>query len=106
MKKMVIFAVISVILPFYVLAAESEKGSQVMESAATSKYTIGELIDNPEWKAILDRNLPGFSENMQVFLARGMTLRAVQPMAPDKIPVKALDAIDADMAAAANGPKK
>jgi hypothetical protein len=31
-------------------------------------------------------------------MARGMTLRAIQPMVPDQIKAETLDAIDADLA--------
>ena len=65
---------------------------------STADTTIGDLLDNPAAKAILDKHMPGFSSNPQVEMARGMTLRAVQPMVPDQIKVETLDAIDADLA--------
>jgi hypothetical protein len=65
---------------------------------STADTTIGDLLDNPAAKAVLDKHMPGFSSNPQVEMARGMTLRAVQPMVPDQIKVETLDAIDADLA--------
>jgi hypothetical protein len=65
---------------------------------STADTTIGDLIDNPAAKAILDKHMPGFSNNPQVEMARGMTLRAIQPMVPDQIKAETLDAIDADLA--------
>jgi hypothetical protein len=65
---------------------------------STADTTIGDLLDNPAAKAILDKHMPGFSTNPQVEMARGMTLRAIQPMVPDQIKAETLDAIDADLA--------
>lgn len=65
---------------------------------STTDTTIGDLLDNPATKAVLDKHMPGFSSNPQVEMARGMTLRAVQPMVPDQIKVDTLDKIDADLA--------
>jgi hypothetical protein len=65
----------------------------------TADTDIGTLLDTPETKAILDKHMPGFSTNEQVAMARPMTLRAIQPMVPDKIKVEMLDMIDADLAA-------
>lgn len=64
----------------------------------TADTSIGELIDNAAAKAVLDKHMPGFSGNPQVEMARGMTLRAIQPMVPDQIKVETLDKIDADLA--------
>ncbi len=65
---------------------------------STADTTIGDLLDNAATKAVLDKLMPGFSTNPQVEMARGMTLRAVQPMAPDQIKIETLDLVDADLA--------
>ncbi len=75
----------------------------VAAAPAASKYStadtdIGTLIDIPETRAVLDKLLPGLSTNEQIAMARPMTLRAIQPMAADKITVETLDAIDAELA--------
>jgi hypothetical protein len=64
----------------------------------TADTDIGTLLDTPAAKAILDKLLPGFSSNEQVAMARGMTMRAVQQFAPDRITTEALDQIDAELA--------
>lgn len=71
--------------------------------AKTAKYSIdqtpiGTLLDTPATKAILDKHLPGFSSNSQVEMARGMTLKQVQPFAGGMISDEALAKIDADLA--------
>lgn len=69
------------------------------EALSTETTTIGELIENPETKAILDEHLPGLSENEQLSMASGMTLRMVAPMSGGEISEDAMDAIDADLKA-------
>ncbi len=59
---------------------------------------IGTLLDNPATKAILDQHMPEFSANPQIDMARGMTLKAIQAYAADKITDEALAKIDADLA--------
>lgn len=66
---------------------------------STADTDIGTLIDKPATRAILDQFLPGLSTDDRIGMARGMTLRAIQPMAGDKISVEALDKIDAALAA-------
>jgi hypothetical protein len=65
---------------------------------STAATTIGDLLDNPATKAILDKHLPGFSADPRVEMGRGFTLRAIQPMVAEQITVAMLDAIDADLA--------
>jgi hypothetical protein len=79
-------------------AAEPAAAPAAAKPLNTQDTTIGELLENPAAKAIIDKHIPGLSENAQIGMAGGMTLRAIQPMAGDKIPVEALDAIDADLA--------
>ena len=67
-------------------------------ASATSTVTIGEFIDNPKLKPILDKYLPGFSANEQVNMARGMTLRSIQSFSPDTLTDDALGKIDAEVA--------
>lgn len=65
---------------------------------STQDTTIGDLLADPNAKAVVDKHIPGFSENPQISMAAGMTLRVIQQMAGDKVTVEALDAIDADLA--------
>ncbi len=79
-------------------SALAEEAPAAAAKYSTAETTIGDLLDNPVTKAILDKHMPGFSTNPQVEMARGFTLRAIQPMAPDQIKAEALDLIDADLA--------
>lgn len=83
-------------------AFASGTGASAAEASAP-KYTtadteIGTLLDDPAAKAILAKNIPGFVENEQVEMARGMTLRAIQPFAPDDVTEDRLKQIDAELA--------
>lgn len=64
----------------------------------TQDSTIGDLLADPAAKAIVDKHIPGLSDNPSISMAAGATLRALQQMAGDKIPEEALNAIDADLA--------
>jgi len=71
--------------------------------AATAKFStaetdIGTILDNPAAKAIVEKNIPGFTTNEQVDMARGMTLKDVQQYAADEVTDAKLAAIDAEFA--------
>jgi len=73
-------------------------------AATTAKYStadteIGMLLDDPAAKAIVEKNIPGFTTNDQVDMARGMTLKAVQQYAPKDVTDARLEAIDTAFAA-------
>jgi hypothetical protein len=46
----------------------------------TLDTTLGELIDNPQAKAILDQHLPGVSTHPLVAMAKGMSLNMIISM--------------------------
>ncbi len=46
----------------------------------TIDSTLGEVLDNPQAKAVLDQNLPGVSANPMVAMARGMSFRMILSM--------------------------
>jgi len=58
---------------------------------------IGTLLDNPATKAVLDKNLPGFTANPQIDMARSMTLKGVQQYAADTLTDAALAKVQADL---------
>lgn len=82
----------------FATTASAQAAPAAAAKLSTGDTTIGDLLDNTAAKAVLDAHMPGFSGNPQVEMARGMTLRAVQPMVPDMIKVETLDKIDADLA--------
>ena len=90
----------SIVLAAFVGAALSVSAMAVPAWAAatlSSESTMGELIDNKAAKAVLDKHLPGMSENPQMEQARPMSLKALQQFAPN-ITDDVLKAVDADLA--------
>jgi hypothetical protein len=82
-----------------VMAVDAPAAATVAKAAfSTTDTDIGTLIDTPATRTVLDKFLPGLSTNDQISMARSMTLRAIQPMAGDKISVDALDKMDAELA--------
>lgn len=48
--------------------------------AFTLDTTLGQLLDNPQAKAVLEQQLPGISTNPMVAMARGMSLNMIVSM--------------------------
>jgi hypothetical protein len=48
--------------------------------AFTLDTTLGELIDNPQARAVLDQYVPGASTHPMVAMARGMSLNMILAM--------------------------
>jgi len=48
--------------------------------AFTLETTLGEILDNPQAKAVLDKHLPGVTSNPMVGMAKGMTLNMILSM--------------------------
>lgn len=68
---------------------------------STTTTPIGDILDNPAAKAVVEKHLPGFSSHPQIDMARSFTLKAIQSFQPDMIKDDLLAAIDADFAALA-----
>lgn len=65
---------------------------------STATSTIGDLIDNPATKAVLEKHVAGLVGNPQIEMARGMTLKQVQGFAGDMLNDDVLAKVDADLA--------
>jgi hypothetical protein len=63
----------------------------------TAETDIGTLLDDPAARSVVDKHIPGFSSREQIDMARPMTLKSIQPYAPD-ITDKVLAEIDTDLA--------
>jgi hypothetical protein len=98
--------VAALLLSVAVIAAPAQAEEAAAAATAkplftTAESTIGDILDNPEAKAIVDKHLPGLSTNEQIDMARGFSLKAVQSFKPDLISDEVLAKIDADFAALA-----
>jgi hypothetical protein len=66
---------------------------------STTETTIGVLLEDPAAKAILDKHIPGMTDNPSISMAAGMTLKALQGFTGDKITDEMLAAVDAEFKA-------
>ncbi len=78
-------------------------GATVAIAAGSDVYTtadtdIGDLIDDPAARAVLEKHLPGFTTRDRIRLARAMTLHSIQHYIPDELTEERLKAMDADLA--------
>jgi len=60
--------------------------------------SIGDLLDNPQAKAVLEKHVPDLVSNPQFDMARGMTLKQIQAYSGDALTDEKLAAINADLA--------
>jgi hypothetical protein len=83
------------------VVAVAQAGAPAAAAAArysTSETTVGQILDDPAAKAVVDKHLPGLLGSEQIDMAREMTLKTLQQYAPDQVTDAALASIDADFA--------
>lgn len=61
------------------------------------KMTIGDLLDNPKSKAVLNKHLPKLVNHPMIGLARKLTVQEVILQSKGYIPAKKLEAILKDI---------
>lgn len=102
MKNTVAIAAAILALSGVAMTATAQTAPASAEAAkpfySVDDTTIGDLLDNAETKAILDKYVPGMSSNPQIDMARGMTLRSVAQYSPDTMTPELLEKIDAELA--------
>lgn len=103
MKFVVAAMVLGAVAMIAPVHAEEKQASAAAEAPKTAFSTaatpIGEILDNAEAKAVVEKHLPGFSSHPQIDMARSFTLKAVQGFQPEMITDELLAKIDADFAA-------
>ncbi|KHK92758.1 cytochrome P450 [Novosphingobium malaysiense] len=82
----------------FIAPAKQEAVPEAKKNWSTSGSRIGDLLSDDAARAVLDKHFPGMTENPQISMAKGMTLRAIQAFAADQLSDEALDAVDADLA--------
>ena len=75
-------------------ATENEKRNRGYSTASSS---IGDLLANPEVRAILNRHLPQLMTSSNIDRMKGLKLRRLQSVAPNLVTDNALVAIDSDL---------
>ena len=79
--------------------APAPVAAEKKQAYSTAETTLGVLLEDPAAKAIIDKHIPGLTDNPSISLAAGMTLKALQAMAGDKVTDEMLAAVDADFKA-------
>ena len=82
----------------FVAPMKRQAAPEAAKSWSTASSRIGDLLDDATAKSVLEKHFPGMSENPQIGMAKGMTLRAIQAFAADQFTNETLDAVDADLA--------
>lgn len=79
-------------------AADAPAAAPAAKAAfSTAETPLGDLLDNPATKAVLQKHLPDLVSSESIDMARGMTLKALQSYAGDQVTDEKLAAIDADL---------
>lgn len=91
MKKLILSCVITVVANF------SNGVFAAPPTYSVEQSTIGDLLDNPKTREILDKYIPGLTKSEQIDMARGMTLKAIQPFAADELTEEKLAKVDAEL---------
>lgn len=79
-------------------AADAPAAAPAAKAAfSTAETPLGDLLDNPATKAVLQKHLPEIVNSDSIEMARGMTLKALQSYAGDQVTDEKLAAIDADL---------
>ncbi|MEP6869485.1 MAG: hypothetical protein ABJA20_13305 [Novosphingobium sp.] len=64
----------------------------------TTETKLGTLLDDPAAKAIVDKYIPGLSASPQIDMARGMTLKQIQALAPTSVKDEQLAQVQTELA--------
>lgn len=90
-------ALVGLAIPLSATAASAESvATQAHYSTETS--TVGELLANPQTRAILETQFPGVSSDWRMKFVKGKTFRKLNSMNPKKVPAAKLDIVDAELA--------
>jgi hypothetical protein len=83
-------------------------GAQAQEATApsptpapyysTSTSKIGDLLANPETKAVLEQDIPKVIHDDRIGMGTGMTLKEIQPYAGPDLTDEILAKVDSDLA--------
>lgn len=72
--------------------------SAFADPMTTESTTLGELLDNPASKAVLEKHAPMLTQGGQIDQARGIPLKTLQSYMGDALSDDVLKAIDAELA--------
>ena len=64
----------------------------------STQSKLGDLLDNPATKAVLEQHMPGIADHPQIAMGRGFPLAVVANFSGGAITPAMLEAVDADLA--------
>ena len=59
--------------------------------------TLGDILDDENGKAVLEKHAPGISTHPQLAMAKGLTLKQLAAMSPGQVGQAKLDAINEEL---------
>lgn len=80
------------------LSLQSMAFAEQSPTYSTATTTIGELLEDPKTRAVIDRHFPSLADHPQASMMRGMTLQDIQPFSDGGIQDEQLEAVDQDLA--------
>ncbi len=80
-------------------AADTAPAAQAAPARLSLDTPVEAIVADAAGKAVLDTDLPGVTTHAQYEMFKGMTLRQLSSMAPDKLTAEALAKVEADLAA-------
>ena len=86
--------------PAPALAADAPAAAPAAAPSAhytTTDTSLGDLLDDPAAKAVLQKYIPQMIANPQIDMARSMTLKQLQSYSSDQLPDTTLAHIDVDL---------
>jgi acetyl esterase/lipase len=75
----------------------------VMAEPFSVDSSLGDLLDDPAARAVLDREMPGMTSNPAIAQAREISLRMIGKLSPGMLTEAKLAAINAELAKVSNG---
>jgi hypothetical protein len=98
MRKLLVAAALAAIVPATAHAADTAPAAA--PAARLSLDTpVETIVADAAGKAVLDADLPGVTTHEHYEMFKGMTLRQLSTMAPDKLTSDLLAKVEADLAA-------
>lgn len=102
MKLALAAAAVALIAAGPALAQTTTAAPAAPAAAATGALTLDSpveaIVANPAGKAVLDTELPGLTGHPQYEQFKAMSLKQLQPMAPDQLTQERLDKVAAGLA--------
>jgi hypothetical protein len=101
MRKALIIGLSSLALGLAVAAtgASAQDAAAVKSGPPSVDWPIGDLIADAGAKSVLAKDLPELLSYDGLDQIKGMSLRQVSQIAPDKLPSSKVDSVQADLAA-------